>query len=181
MGNPNPIPNGDPGDPGTPCPPIVIWYVYHSILPNGPIPPGSIFPLPTFPEPDATQPPTGIVPLRFMEPTDVGFPTQYVKEGNMLFVMGGLEYNLLELPPTFPVISLGATVTHGCTTQGCVTITGYAGDDWVATAVNQSTVPGETETIALPAPPPGLTYDRVTIVSTSLMSFDHWGIIIVDP
>lgn len=180
-GDPDPILNGDPGDPGTPCPPIVIWYVYHSVLPDGSILPGGTFPLPTFPEPDATLPPTGIVPLRFMEPTELGFPPEYFKNENMLFVIGGLEYNLLELPPTFPVTSLEATLNHNCPLPGCIEIQGYAAGDLVGTAVSQLTGPGQTETIALPTPPPGVFYDRITIVSASMFSFDHWWIVIIDP
>ncbi len=180
-GSPNPIPPGDPGDPGAACPPIVIWFIYHSILPNGPIPPGAIFPLPTFPEPDPTMPPTGAVPLRFMELTELGFLPEYVKSENLLFVVGGLDYNLQELPPTFPVIGLNATLNHACPIVGCIQIHGFAGGDLVATAVNQATGPGQTETIALPTPPPGVLYDRVTTVSASVFSFDHWGIIIIDP
>lgn len=180
-GSPDPIPNGAPGDPGLACPPLVIWYVYHSVLPDGPIVPGSVFPLPTYPEPDPTPPATGNVPLRFMEPADLGFPPEYVKAGNVLFVTGGLDYSLLELPPTFPVVGLEATLTHDCPDVGCIQIQGFAGGDLVATAVNQATGFGQTETIALPPPPAGVLYDRVTIISASTFSFDHWGIIIIDP
>ncbi len=180
-GSPDPIPAGVPGAPGTECPPIIIWYIYHSVLPDGPILPGSIFPLPTYPEPVATPPPTGNVPLRFMEPTDLGFLPEYVKAENLLFVTGGLDYSLLELPPTFPVIGLEATVSHDCPDVGCIQMQGFAGGDLVATAVNQSTGLGQTETIALPPPPAGILYDRITIISASMFSFDHWGIIIIDP
>lgn len=180
-GSPDPIPPGDPGNPGAACPPIVIWFIYHSVLPDGPIPPGSIFPLPTFPEPDPTLPSTGSVPLRFMEPTELGFPPEYVKSGDTLFVVGGLDYDLQALPPTFPVVGLDATLNHDCPIVGCIEIQGFTAGDLVATAVNQATGPGQTETIALPPPPPGVLYDRVTIVSASMFSFDHWGIIIIDP
>ncbi len=180
-GSPDPIPDGHPGNPGTACPPIVIWFIYHSVLPDGPILPGAIFPLPTFPEPDPSPPPTGNVALRFMEPGDLGFPPEYFKNGNLLFVTGGLDYDLAELPPTFPVIGLNATLSHDCPVIGCIQIQGFAAGDLVATAVNQTTGPGQTETIALPPPPPGVLYDRVVIVSASTFSFDHWGIIIIDP
>lgn len=182
-GTPQDIPDGLPGLPGDICEvQYVIWYIYHSSIPDGPILPDTIIPLETFTQTVPVNP-TGVVPLRFMNPTELGFPPLYFKNGAQLQVHGGLEYSFVEIPPSqFPIISFEArNVAHGCPDTECIVLIGYSQGVPVGMASNQLTGPGSVETLTLPVPPPGVLYDQVQFISLVPMSFLHWEIVIIDP
>ncbi|MBE7531516.1 MAG: PKD domain-containing protein [Ardenticatenaceae bacterium] len=182
-GDPEDIPDGLPGDPGAACEiEYVIWYIYHSSIPDGPILPDTIIPLETFTQTVPVNP-TGVVPLRFMNPTELGFPPLYFKNGAQLQVHGGLEYSFAEIPPSqFPIISFEArNVAHSCPNPECIILIGYSQGIPVGAASNQLIGPGSVETLTLPAPPPGVLYDQVQFISLVPMSFLHWEIVIIDP
>ena len=182
-GTPTDIPDGVTGLSGETCVVVyTIWYIYHSSIPDGPILPGTILPLQTF---TTTVPinPTGAVPTRFMDTTEVGFSPTYNKNGDLLQFQGGIAYNLGELPPTFPVIGFEArNLTHDCTDVGCIEVRGFSQGEMVGQAFSMQTGPGSTETIALP-PPPSMSqlYDEIHFISYEFVTFDHWEIIIIDP
>jgi hypothetical protein len=181
------IPDGAAGVPGGPCPGLTIWFIYHSSIPDGVIPPGNVITLSTYLTTDVGTNPTGNVPLLFMPPDVLGYPPNYAKMDNLLHVVGGLRYDLLPILDGFPVIGTDVSLNHTCPNPGCIQVLGYSGGDVVGVA--QSTQmwaggPPVFERILLPAPPDDLLYDGFAIVltqPTAYFEFDHWWIIIIDP
>lgn len=186
-GDPTDIPDGADGTPGDPCPVPTIWFIYHSLIPDGAILPGTVIPLPTFITTTVSMTPTGQVPLYFMTQADLGYPPNYTKMDNILEVVGGLQYDLLPILEGFPVVGADITLDHTCLEAGCIQVLGYSGGDVVGQAQNQLTWGGTDpvhEQILLPPPPAGMLYDSFAIVLTSptaYYAFDHWWIIIIDP
>ncbi len=186
-GDPVDIPDGVDGVAGEPCPVLKIWFIYHSLIPDGAVPPGSTLPLPTFVTTTVEITPTGQVPLYFMTQADLGYPPLYTKADNLLQVVGGLQYDLLPILEGFPVIGADVSLDHTCPNAGCIQVVGFSGGEIVGQAQNQLMWGGGApihEQILLPPPPPGLLYDRFAIVLTTPTAyyvFDHWWIIIIDP
>lgn len=182
-GTPTDIPDGDPGLPGQTCVIVyTIWYIYHSSIPDGLIPPGTTLPLETF---TTTVPisPTGIVPTRFMDATEVDVPPIYIKNENLLQFQGGIAYDLQGVLSTFPVIGFEArNLAHDCTDVGCIQVLGFSQGNLIGSAASVQTGAGSMETIVLPPPPsPSQLYDEIHIISNEFATFDHWGIVIIDP
>jgi hypothetical protein len=165
----------------------MIWFIYHSSIPDGTIPPGTVITLSTYITTDIGTDPTGNVPILFMPPEDLGYPPNYSKLDNMLQVVGGLRYDLLPILDGFPVIGADVSLNHTCPNPGCIQVLGFSGGEIVGVAQNQLMWAGGPpihEQLHLPPPPPGMLYDGFAIVlsqPTAFFEFDHWWIIIIDP
>ncbi len=187
-GTPVDIPDGVDGADGVIWDICAIWYIYHSSIPDGIIAPGTVIPLDTYITTSITTTPTGIVPLHFMEQADLGYPPYYFKDGDILQVQGGLQYDLLPILDVFPVIMADVTLLHICQNPGCIQVIGFVDGNQVSVAQNELVWTGGDpvlEQIILPTPPmSGTYYDQFHIVllePTAGFAFDHWWIIIVDP
>ena len=187
VGAPVDIPDGIDGLNGLFCPVPVVWYIYHSTIPDGAIVPGSNLTLTTALtaavniSDNLPISPTGQVQAHFMSNEEFGQPTQYLKNGAIVQVQsGGISYSLSSLL-SFPVVVVQVDYARNCAAQNCVELIGYAGGQEVARVGNTSTTPVTRERLSLPvrpdrAPP----YDAFRLTG-SAFSFDHWWIVIVDP
>jgi PKD repeat protein len=180
-GTPLDIPDGVDGLDGAECPPWIIWFIYHSSIPDGTIVPGTTIALTVYPTNTTTVPPVGVVPTHFLTPEEFGAPTQYIKDDNWLNIQaGGIRYDLAQIPPTFPVTSAQAQVEDGCGTENCIQLIGYYQGDVVGQAGSQAGM--GVETLQLPPPPVGIPYyDSFLLVGYGPFRFDHWWIVIIDP
>lgn len=180
-GDPTDIPDGVDGAQGAPCPPLLIWFIYFSSIPDGPITPGLTIPLLTYAAAIASQP-TGTVPVHFMTPQefDGGF-VQYAKSGNMMFMSrGGFTADLTGLLPGFPTFVVRTLLDVFCTTANCVQLVGYyQGQEKARVGVAAG---GGSQSLELP-PPDGTFphYTSFALVGTGPFHFDHWWILIIDP
>lgn len=178
IGTPVDIPDGLTGIDGLFCGDI--WYIYHCIIPDGPIIPGTNYPLPTYADDQQTQ--TGVVQAHFLTPEEFdGGTVGYIKQSPMVIVQrGGIRYDLQPVVGEFPVISVEATVNHSCQSADCVFLIGYYQGEEVMRVGNQGTM--MQETLVLPPPPPTVpVYDSFALVGYENFSFDCWWIVIVDP
>ncbi|NUQ13613.1 MAG: hypothetical protein HUU26_15000, partial [Gemmatimonadaceae bacterium] len=180
-GDPTDLPDGVDGMNGQPCPLPLIWFIYFSSIPDGPITPGLTIPLATYASMIAANP-TGTVPVHFKTSQEFdGGAVQYFKSGNTMFISrGGFTADLTTLPPTFPVFAVRALLDVFCTTPNCVQLIGYyQGQEKARVGVTPG---GGHQQLELP--PPDGTFPRYTsfaLVGTGPFHFDHWWILIIDP
>ena len=180
-GTPLGIPNGSSGQSGAACPAWIVWYIYHSNIPEGPILPGSDLPLPVYTDTVVTADPIGQVMAHFMDATEFGNPVNYQKVNPDVFVSpGGIRYDLSGLPPSFPALGIQVTIQHNCSSLGCVQLIGLRGGQPVASVTSQQISPADPETLLL-SDPGGLPFDGFILTGEPAFSFDHWWIVIIDP
>ena len=184
-GDPTTEQDGTGGNDGVFCEDLPTWDLYFGDIPNGNIAPGTDVVIPVFDEAHATQ--MGTVPGRFKTPFESGVAgIQYVRLNEfILFGRGKAFFDLGNVVPGFPVVTVEAFVDLVCTAQNCSQIVGYYDGDEVGRVGNEAVVGPENQQqlLRLPPPPPNVPYYDAFEVEVIDGGFwvNNWNVSIVDP